>query len=218
MTNPLTVSYNTGFLRDSSLSLAKIHKVSKGSSKPRLIKPILEKCKEVLVETYKTLSSIVKSEKEISLASEWILDNFYIIQEQMVQIGIDFPKDYHKNIPLLSKGEHIGFPRVYEIVLNLLTHTDNVLDNEVLMEYIKNYQEEEPLQIGELWAIPIMIRLFLIQILSEKAANILEQKKLKIEVDKFVANLQKLDLEEPGLFSQAMSSWFKEYSKKSEEK
>ena len=215
MTNPLKVSYNTVFLRDSSLSLAKIHKVSKGSSKPRLIKPILEKCKEVLVETYKTLSSIVKSEKEISLASEWILDNFYIIQEQMVQIGIDFPKDYHKNIPLLSKGEHIGFPRVYEIVLNLLTHTDNVLDNEVLMEYIKNYQDEEPLQIGELWAIPIMIRLFLIQILSEKAANILEEKKLKIEVDKFVANLQKLDLEEPGLFSQAMSSWFKEYSKKS---
>ncbi len=215
MTNPLTVSFNSVFLRESALSLAKIHKVSKGSSKPRLVKPILEKSKIVLIETYKTLSSIVKSEKEISPASEWILDNFYIIQEQLVQIGIDFPKDYHKNIPLLSKGEHIGLPRVYEIVLNLLTHTDNVLDKEVLTEYIKNYQDEEPLQIGELWAIPIMIRLFLIQILSEKASTILEHKKIKLEVEKFVVGLQKLDLEEPGLYSQAISNWFKEHSKKS---
>jgi cyclic beta-1,2-glucan synthetase len=215
MNNPLTVSFNSTFLRESALSLAKIHKVSKGSSKPRLIKPILEKSKEVLIETYKTLSSIVKSEKEISPASEWLLDNFYIIQEQMVQIGIDFPKDYHKNIPLLSKGEHIGFPRVYEIVQNLLTHTDNVLDKEVLTEYIKNYQEEEPLQIGEIWAIPIMIRFFLIQILSEKAATILEKKKLKIEVEKFVVGIQKEDLEEPGVYSQAISAWFKEHAKKS---
>ena len=215
MTNPLTISFNSVFLKESAHSLAKIHKGSKGSLKPRLIKPILDKSKEVLIETYKTLSSIVKSEKEISPASEWILDNFYIIQEQLVQIGIDFPKDYHKNIPLLSKGDYSGFPRVYEIVLNLLTHTDNVLDKDVLTEYIKNYQEEEPLKIGEIWAIPIMIRMFLIQILTEKACTILEQKKIRREVEKFVISLQKLDLEEPGLYSQALSSWFKEHSKKS---
>jgi cyclic beta-1,2-glucan synthetase len=214
MNNPLTVSFNSAFLRESALGLAKIHKVSKGSAKPRSIKPILEKSKEILTQTYRTLSTIVKSEKEISPASEWLLDNFYIIQEQMVQIGIDFPKNYHKNIPLLSKGEHIGFPRVYEIVLNLLTHTDNVLDKEVLTEYIKNYQDEEPLQIGEIWAIPIMIRLFLIQILTEKAATILEQKKLRIEVEKFVVAIQEKDLEEPGVYSQAIAAWFKEHSKK----
>jgi cellobiose phosphorylase len=214
MTNPLAISFNSVFLRESAVNLAKIHKVSKGSPKPRFIKPLLEKSEEVLIETYKILSSIVKSEKEISPASEWILDNFYIIQEQLVQIGIDFPKDYHKNIPLLSKGDHIGFPRVFEIVLNLLTHTDNVLDKEVLTEYIKNYQEEEPLQIGEIWAIPIMIRLFLIQILSEKAATILEQKKLRIEVEKFLISIQNEDLEEPGVYSQAISAWFKVHAKK----
>ncbi|UJP64716.1 GH36-type glycosyl hydrolase domain-containing protein [Mongoliitalea daihaiensis] len=214
MNNQIAVSFNTLVLRESAVSLAKIHKASKGSSKPRLIKPILEKSREVLTETYRTLSTIVKSEKEISPASEWLLDNFYIIQEQIVQIGIDFPKNYHQNIPLLSKGEHAGFPRVYDIILNLLTHTDNVLDKEVLTEYIKSYQEEEPLQIGEIWAIPIMIRLFLIQMLAEKAATILEQKKLKIAVEKFVEAIQHEDLEEPGVFSQAIAGWFKEQDKK----
>ncbi|MCH7411627.1 hypothetical protein MM239_19735 [Belliella sp. DSM 111904] len=215
MKKQIEVSYNSIVLRESAVSLAKIHKTARGTSKLRPLKPILAKSKEVLTETYRTLSFIVKSEKEISSASEWLLDNFYIIQEQMIQIGIDFPQNYHKSIPLILRGEHIGLPRVYEIVLNLLTHTDNVLDKEVLTIYIKNYQDEEPLQTGEIWAIPIMIRLFLIQILSEKAATILEQKKLRIEVDKFVSSVQKENLEEPGMYTQALSAWFKNNAKSS---
>jgi cyclic beta-1,2-glucan synthetase len=215
MKNQLTVSFNSAFLRESAISLAKIHKASATTAKPRHIKPILDKSKEVLTATYRTISSIVKAQKEITPASEWLLDNFYIIQEQIVQIGIDFPVNYHENIPTISKGEHAGFPRVYEIVLNLLTHTDNVLNKEVLTEYINSYQEEQPLLIGEIWAIPIMIRLFLIQILSEKAATILEKKKIKIEVEKFVGAVQKEDLEEPGVYAQAISGWYKEHAKQS---
>ncbi len=215
MEKQLTVSFNINFLRESAINLAKIHKASDPSKvlkaiKP--IKPILEESKQILSETYRTLSKIVKSEREISPASEWLMDNFYIIQEQIVQIGIDFPKVYQKNIPALSIGEHQGYPRVYEIVLNLLTHTDNVVDNEVLVKFIQSYQEEEALELGELWAIPIMMRLFLIQILAEKASRILEEKHIKIEVEKFVKEIEKKDLQEPGAFSQAISGWAKVHS------
>ncbi len=213
MNNPLTVSFNSAFLEASAIRLAKSQKASIGPIKPVPIKPILEKSKTILTQTYRTLSSIVKAEKEISSASAWLLDNFYIIQEQMVQIGIDFPKSYYQNIPLLAKGDHMGFPRVYELVLHLLTHTDNVLDKDVLTEYLKNYQKEAPLRIGEIWAIPIMIRLFLIQILAEKADTILAQKNLKMEVEKFVAALRKENLEEPGTYSLAISNWFKNQPK-----
>ncbi|TVR79983.1 MAG: glycosyltransferase 36 [Chitinophagaceae bacterium] len=215
MKEKLTVSFNINFLKESAISLAKIHKASAASNNLKPIKPILEESNQILTDTYRTLSKIVKSEKEISPASEWLMDNFYIIQEQIVQIGIDFPKAYQKNIPILAIGEHKGFPRVYEIVLNMLTHTDNVLDNEVLLEYIRSYQQEETLQLGELWAIPIMIRLFLIQILAEKASRILEQKYIKSEVEKFVKEIEKENLEEPGAFSHAISGWAKVHSEKS---
>lgn len=215
MKEQLTVSFNIHFLKESAISLAKIHKVSSTSHESRPIKPILEDSKQVLTDTYRALSKFVKSEKEISPASEWLMDNFYIIQEQIVQIGIDFPKAYQKNIPILSKGDHEGFPRVYEIVLNMLTHTDNVLNNDVLVEYIRSYQEEKTLLLGELWAIPIMIRLFLIQILAEKASRILEQKNIKSEVEKFVKKIEKEDLKEPGAFSNAISGWAKNHSEKS---
>ncbi len=215
MKGQLTVSFNINFLKESALSLAKIHKISSSSNNLKPIIPILEDSKQILTETYRTLSKIVKSEKEISPASEWLMDNFYIIQEQIVQIGIDFPKAFQKNIPILAIGEHKGFPRVYEIVLNMLTHTDNVLDSEVLLEYIRSYQEEETLQLGELWAMPIMIRLFLIQILAEKASRILEKKNIKREVEKFVKEIEKEDLQEPGAFSHAISGWTKDHSEKS---
>jgi cyclic beta-1,2-glucan synthetase len=215
MKEQLTVSFNIHFLKESAISLAKIHKVSPTSHKSIPIKPILEESKKILTETYRALSKHVKSEKEISPASEWLMDNFYIIQEQIVQIGIDFPKAYQKNIPILTIGEHKGLPRVYEIVLNMLTHTDNVLNNEVTVEYIRSYQEEKTLLLGELWAIPIMIRLFLIQILAEKAARILERKHIKSEVETFVRKIEKEDLKEPGSFAHAISGWAKDHSEKS---
>ncbi|TVP54307.1 MAG: glycosyltransferase 36, partial [Mongoliibacter sp.] len=193
----------------------KVHKVSSNTHNLKPVKPILDHSKDVLIETYRALSKLVKSEKEISPAAEWILDNFYIIQEQIVQIGIDFPKAYQKKIPILAIGEHQGLPRVYEIVLNMLTHTDNVLDSEVLLEYIKSYQQEETLKLGELWAIPIMIRLFLIQILAEKASRILEHKHIKSEVEKFLQAVQKEDFQEPGAFSHAISGWAKVHSETS---
>lgn len=210
-----TVSFNISFLKESAITLAKIHKVSPTSNVPKPIKPILKDSKDVLTETYRALSKIVKSGREISSASKWLMDNFYIIQEQTVQIASDFPKAYQKSLPILTEGEYKGYPRVYEIIRNLLTHTDNVLDNEVLLQYILAYQEEETLKLGELWAIPIMLRLFLIEILAEKASRILDQKHISNEVDNFLKEIENNNLQEPGAFSHAISNWVKDHSEKS---
>lgn len=214
MTDKQTVSFNISFLKESALNLAKTHKVSSTYRNPKPIKPILEESKQILTETYRTLSKSVKSEKEISSASKWLMDNFYIIQEQTVQISVDFPRAYQKSIPVLLEGEYKGYPRIYEIVRNILIHTDNVLDNKVLLEYTRAYQEEETLKLGELWAIPIMIRLFLIQILADKASLISNQKKISNEVDEFIKEIESENLEEPGVFSHAISNWIKDRSGK----
>ncbi len=211
MKESITVSFNTHFLKNSAINLAKTHQKAGGKVVLRPIKPILEASKITLTETYRALSKIVKSDKELTPASEWLMDNFYIIQEQMVQVAIDFPKAYQKNIPTTTKGEFKGLPRVYEIVLNMLTHTDNILDFDVLTEYVNSYQEEETLQLGELWAIPIMARLFLIEILAKKANRILEIKNIKIEVENFVLSMEGKDLREPGFFSHAISNWVKRH-------
>src|SRR5690606_1488838 len=149
-----TISFNIGFLRDSALDLAQSQKSKIRKKDHVLIKPQLDEAKANLKEAYRVLAKMAKNNQELMPAAEWLIDNFYIVQEQIVQVESDFPKEYQQNIPLLTEGYLEGWPRVCELVLNLVTYTDNLVDLETLTHYIKSYQEENTLMLGEVWAIP----------------------------------------------------------------
>ncbi|MEX2362389.1 MAG: hypothetical protein WD597_02145 [Balneolaceae bacterium] len=158
------------------------------------LEPELVKAKNNLTEAYRVLANMAKSRQEITPAAEWLIDNFYIIQEQIVQVSNDFPREYQRNIPVLTEGELKGLPRVYELVLNLVTHTDNLVNMETLTQYVKSFQGEETLMLGEVWAIPIMARFVLIQQLAEKSQRVLRQKKIQLEVNELIKDISKKDL------------------------
>lgn len=212
MSEKPTVSFNISFLKESAASLAEIHATSPEGKVLKPVKPILEDAKKILNDAYRVLSRLAKAEQELSPAAEWLIDNFYIIQEQIVQVGVDFPKGYQKNLPLLNSGEYSGLPRVYELVLNYLTHTDNMVDNEVLIQYTQNYQQVETLMQGEIWAIPIMIRLILIQRLAEKASRILHRKSIDRDVNQLIKEIEEHNLQEPGAFTSLLSNWMNTHS------
>jgi len=209
-----TVSFNIDFLRESSRNLAEKHNLASDSKVIRQVKPILDDSKHVLNEAYKTLSRLAKKDQEISPAAEWLIDNFYIIQEQIVQVEYDFPKEYQRSIPSISEGEFKGLPRIYELVLNLINHTDNLVDVNVLSEYIQSYQEVRTLMQGEIWAVPIMVRLILIQNLANKAKRILYRKKVRSDVLDFIKILEEKDSDEPGVVTNQISGWVNSYSNK----
>jgi cyclic beta-1,2-glucan synthetase len=202
-----TVTFNVGYLKESAVSLAESHSVIMPGKIIKPIQPEVETSKEILTEAYRTLSALAKSDQELSPAAEWLIDNFYIIQEQLVQIVIDFPKEFQKSIPVLQGGELDGLPRVYELILNYLTHTDNVVDDNSLMHYIQSYQQAETLQQGEVWALPIMLRLILIRKLAEKASRILERKKIWKEVKNLVESINREDAGEPGALLNMITDW-----------
>ncbi|MFO7824011.1 MAG: hypothetical protein R6V72_08725 [Cyclobacterium sp.] len=54
MKEQLTVSFNTPFLKESAIGLAKIHKASATSNNLKRIKPILEDSKEILIKYHPT--------------------------------------------------------------------------------------------------------------------------------------------------------------------
>jgi cyclic beta-1,2-glucan synthetase len=64
-----------------------------------------------------------------------------------------------------------GHPRVYALCLDYLRHTDARLDLNSLADYVQSYQSLEPLTIGELWAVPIMLRLGLLLTVGSLAAS-----------------------------------------------
>jgi cellobiose phosphorylase len=75
------------------------------------------------------------------------------------------PRGYSRELPRLVNGSSAGLPRVYDIVLELIAHVDAQIDAGPLSAFVAAYQTEtvDSLKLGELWAIPIMLRLGLIE-------------------------------------------------------
>jgi len=118
---------------------------------------------EDMLRTFNAATLGVKPGRRITPAAEWLLDNFYLIEEQIQMAKRHLPHGYSRELPRLLNGAGAGLPRVYDIVLELISHVDAQIDAEPLSAFIVAYQTVQPLKLGELWAIPIMLRLALIE-------------------------------------------------------
>jgi cellobiose phosphorylase len=126
----------------------------------------------------------------ITPAAEWLLDNFYLIEEQIQMARRHLPRTYSRELPILDHGAAAGLPRVYEIVSELISHLDAQVDAEPLSAFIDAYQTVDPLKLGELWAIPIMLRLGLIENLQRIATRLLAAGKDRDHADVWVERLR----------------------------
>ena len=156
-------------------TLAQHHELSKRGSRDRLLSRLAENA-AVIDSTCDELTAAIKVGRQITPASEWLLDNFYLIEEQIRIARRHLPKDYSKELPRLGKGAPEGTPRVYKIALEIISHGDGRVDPESLCRFVDAYQEIAPLKLGELWAIPIMLRLALIENLRRVAARVAENR------------------------------------------
>ncbi|MGC3946978.1 MAG: glucoamylase family protein [Chryseolinea sp.] len=156
--------------------LAKTHQLSTQDAPELLLKRLAEN-EHTLFEVANLLHEAVREKKGVTPAGEWLLDNFYLIEEQ-VNIGKKYlPKGYSKGLPRLATGSAEGYPRVYDIAIQIISHSDGRVDLNILTSFINAYQKVNYLTIGELWAVPIMLRLALLENLSRVAARIAVDRK-----------------------------------------
>ncbi|HLO59796.1 MAG TPA: glucoamylase family protein [Bacteroidales bacterium] len=132
----------------------------------------LEENEAVLIEVHELVSDAVKGKRQITPAGEWLLDNFYLIEEQIRTGRRHLPKGYSKELPRLLNGPSAGLPRVYDIAKEIISHGEGHIDYESLKRFVTAYQNVTVLKLGELWAIPIMLRLALIENLRRVAARV----------------------------------------------
>jgi cellobiose phosphorylase len=127
---------------------------------------------EDILRTFNRATLAVNPDRRITPAAEWLLDNFYLIEEQIQMAKRHLPHGYSRELPRLLNGPCAGLPRVYDIVLELISHVDAQIDATALRAFIAAYQTVHSLKLGELWAIPIMLRLGLIENLQRVATRL----------------------------------------------
>lgn len=152
-------------------ALAGTHHLGPLSKSTRLLER-LDDNEQVLLNCRALLTETVKAKSRIAPAGEWLLDNFYLIEEQIRTARKHLPKGYSRELPRLAEGPSANLPRVYDLALEIISHGDGRIDTETLSRFLAAYQSLSPLNLGELWAMPIMLRLALIENLRRVAARI----------------------------------------------
>ncbi len=182
-TPPTGELYSVEHLEQYAALLAVEHKVFVGRGRGQSLLMRLAESEGVLVNAYQTLADAIRREHTVSPAAEWLVDNFHIVQEQLREIREDLPEGYYHELPKLKDGELADYPRIYSIALAFISHTDCRLDVETLKRFVRAYQRESPLSIGELWAVAITLRLALIENLRRLAAHIIAAREQRDEAN-----------------------------------
>jgi hypothetical protein len=117
-----------------------------------------------------------QEERDYSAAAEWILDNYYVVQQALRQVKRDLPSAYYKELPKLADGRawH-GLPRVFALARHFTIQENCYTDVHRFARFLQAYQQETPLKMGEVWALPIMLRFCLLECLAQTAVRVTRQ-------------------------------------------
>lgn len=136
-----------------------------------------------LLDAYHSSVDAVGAKREITLAEEWFLDNFHVVDEQLRGIRDHLPRSYYRRLPKIAAGHLAGCPRVYGLAWAYVAHTDSRFDVETLARFIRAYQRIQPLGIGELWAAPIHLRMALVENLRRLSEQVIRARQARAEAD-----------------------------------
>jgi cyclic beta-1,2-glucan synthetase len=147
---------------------------------------------EQILRSYNHATQTAGQTRRVTHAAEWLLDNFYLIEEQVQMARRHLPRGYSQELPRLVVGSATGLPRVYDLVLELISHVDAQMDAEPLRSFLIAYQSVSPLKLGELWAVPIMLRLALIENLRRVTTRLMIDRRDRDLADGWVQRLEEM--------------------------
>jgi len=152
-------------------ALAATHRLGPYRGSDRLLERMADS-ERVISQCHDLMSRAQAAGRRLAPAAEWLLDNHYLIEEQADLARKHFPRGYSRQLPRLASGETAGLPRIYDLILEFISHVDGRVDDEALSRFIAAYQSVTHLTMGELWSVAIMLRLALIENLRRVAASV----------------------------------------------
>jgi len=125
---------------------------------------------------YSNLPGAARGRRTGSRAEEWLLDNRHVVEQTLEAIGRDIPPGYLRRLPRLESGDQSpGAVRVQELARFVLDEGDVPLDMGWIEHAVDLYQSTTVLTIGELWALPALLRLAILDKLVGDARRCLER-------------------------------------------
>jgi cyclic beta-1,2-glucan synthetase len=156
------------------------------TARPVKVSPLTERLRDnhrALLGAHRAIARAIAERFAITPSAEWLVDNFHIVEAQIRQIRDDLPPGYYRQLPKLADGPLAGYPRVLGLAWAFVAHTDSRFDAHLLTCFVDAYQREQPLTIGELWAIAITLRIVLVENLRRAADSIASARAVRQQAD-----------------------------------
>ncbi|RST87292.1 protein ndvB [Aquibium carbonis] len=110
-------------------------------------------------------------DEQLPPAAQWLLDNAYVVEDAVRQVRRDLPKRFYRELPQLDLADGKAAPRALAIAWAFANHGDGVIGAARFEAFVRGYQSVQPLMIGELWALPSLLRYVLLINLDRVATD-----------------------------------------------
>ncbi|MGN6465497.1 MAG: protein ndvB, partial [Rhizobiaceae bacterium] len=139
----------------------------------------VEEIGDTILKVYRITDQAQSTGETVTPAAQWLLDNHYLIEEAIYQVKRNLPPRFYRQLPTMKTPGGRRIPRVLAIVWLYVAHTDSTVMLHSLRAMVQGFQSVEPLRIGELWALPALLRFALTENLRRLALRVNRSRELR---------------------------------------
>jgi cyclic beta-1,2-glucan synthetase len=171
--------------------LAKTHAVDSSFHQKSDLLERLRSWEQALRNANAIFKGVPSKDLPVSRAAEWMLDNFYVVKQTFNQITEGLPSSFLDQLPKLSGSAlesglprsvlepglprpvlepglprpvlEPGLPRIFALAGEWVEYCQGQIELNQTAAFVQEYQQVAPLTIGELWALPIMLRIGILE-------------------------------------------------------
>ena len=180
---------DTQQLKDYLRKIASGHVLQDKSNKYTYPIPRLKENFEFITEVYNLLNEHIKLKLPIHPAGEWILDNFYIIDETVKIVTKELTLKKYTNFLGIANGPYAGFARIYVLASEIVAYTDGKINGKNLEVLLKAYEDKKTLSMDEIWNINTFLQVALIENIRETCEKIYSAQLQKYKVENIIERL-----------------------------
>ena len=140
-------------------------------------------------KTYNLLTEAIKQEIDIYPAGEWLLDNFYIVDETVKKVSKEIGIKRYKALPGIAEGNYKGFARIYVIAAEIVAYTDCKITEDTLNLALTAYQRRRNLSMEEIWNLSTFLQIAIIEYIRGICEKIYSSQMQKYRVESIVERL-----------------------------
>jgi len=185
-------------LADCGEALAREKTASLPGFYPFEFRPRHKENEKEIFRVYQATAKDVEAGAQITPAAEWLLDNYYVIEEAIQEVRRDFPRRFYRQLPTIAvEGQTI--PRTLALAWLYVAHTHSSVSQESLTAFVQGFQRVDALKIGELWALPSFVRFVLLENLRRISSRVERSRKMRFKANEVADELVRLNDPDKGI-------------------